>query len=127
MLLNSQKKIPEKSPGTRMFVTGRPHIQDEIEKRFSGRVATIDMTPRRSDIIKYLGARLDEDTTIDEIGSSLDEDIKKNIPHDISGMCVEAIAPQRMTQVTANRYLSRILLVSLNIYAILHETKIAHR
>jgi len=32
-LLDSLQQILEKSPGTRIFATGRPHIQAEIEKR----------------------------------------------------------------------------------------------
>ena len=85
-LLNSLNQILQKSPGTRIFVTGRPHIQDEIKKRLSGRVATICITPRRSDIIRYLQNRLDEDTTPDAMDSSLEADILKKIPKDISEM-----------------------------------------
>jgi len=46
-------------------VTGRSHTQDAIGKRLSGRVTAIPMTPKRRDIIRYLHARLDEDTTLD--------------------------------------------------------------
>jgi len=58
-LLNSLNEILQNSPGTRVFVTRRPHIQDEIGKRLSGRVVVIRITPRRSDIVKYLRNRLD--------------------------------------------------------------------
>ena len=37
-LLDSLNQILENSPGTRIFVTGRPNIQAEIEKCLSGRV-----------------------------------------------------------------------------------------
>ena len=91
-ILNSLNKILQKSPGTRIFVTGRPHIQDEIEKRLSGRLTTMRITPRRGDIISYLRARLDEDTIPDAMDSSLEADILKKIPEDISEMYVEATA-----------------------------------
>ena len=67
-------------------MTGRPHIRDEIEKRLSGRLVTMCITPRRGDIISYLRARLDEDTIPDAMDSSLEADILKKIPEDISEM-----------------------------------------
>ena len=88
--LNSLNEILKKSPGTRVFVTGRLHIQDEIGKRLSGRVAAIRITPRRGDIVRYLRNRLDEDTTPDAMDSSLEADILKKIPADISEMYVKA-------------------------------------
>jgi len=89
-VLDSLRQILQKSPGTRIFVTGRPHIQDEIGRRISGKVTTICITPKRDDIIGYLRARLDEDTNPDAMDSSLEVDILKKIPDDISEMCVEA-------------------------------------
>jgi len=84
--LNSLDQILKGSPGTRIFMTGRPHVQDEIGKRLSGRVITIHITPRRIDIIRYLHRRLSEDTTPDAMDSSLEADILKKIPEDISEM-----------------------------------------
>ena len=98
-LLNSLNKILQRCPGTRIFVTGRPHIQDEIEKRLPGRVATIRITPGRGDIIRYLRSRLDEDTTPDAMDSSLEADILKKIPEDISEMYVEVTALRKIPQV----------------------------
>ena len=87
-LLNSLNEILDKSPGTRVFVTGRPHIQDEIEKRISGRVTTIRIIPKRDDVISYLRTRLNEDTNSDAMNSSLEADILKKIPQDVSEMYV---------------------------------------
>ena len=78
-VLNSLYQIPQMSLGTRKFVTGRPHIQEEIGKRLSGRVTTIRITPRRGDIIRYLCSRLNEDTTPDVMDSILVEDISRKI------------------------------------------------
>ena len=91
-LLGSLSQILEKSPGTRIFVTGRPHIEAEIEKRLAGRVTSVSITPRRDDIISYLRDRLDEDTTPGAMDIGLEADILKKIPDDISEMYVQALA-----------------------------------
>jgi len=91
-LLGSLNQILQKSPGTRIFMTGRPHIQAEIGKRLAGRVTSVSITPRRDDIISYLHNRLDEDTIPDAMDSSLGADILKKIPDDISEMYVQALA-----------------------------------
>ena len=98
-LLNSLYQILQGSPGTRMFVTGRPHIQAEVEGRLSGRVTTLRITPRRHDIISYLHSRLDEDTTPDAMDSSLKADILEKIPQDISEMYVEAMTADELPKV----------------------------
>ena len=85
-LLNSLNLILQKSPSTRIFVTGRAHIQDDVVKRLSGRVTAIRITPSKSDIISYLHNRLDGDTTPDAMDSSLEADILRKIPEDISEM-----------------------------------------
>jgi len=98
-LLSSLSQILEKSPGTRIFVTGRPHIEAEIGKRLAGRVTSVSITPRRDDIISYLRARLDEDTTPGAMDISLEADILKKIPDDISEMYVQALAIGRLPRV----------------------------
>ena len=87
-LLGSLDKILQKSPGTRIFVTGRPHVQAEIWKRLPGRVRSVSITPRRGDVIGYLRTRLDEDTIPDAMDSSLEADILEKIPDNISKMYV---------------------------------------
>ena len=90
--LNSLKQILQKSPGTRIFVTGRSHIRAEIGNRLSGRVTTIQISPKRDDVINYLHSRLAEDTTPDAMDSILEADILKKFPEDISEMYAEATA-----------------------------------
>jgi len=85
-LLDSLNQILRRSPGTRLFITGRPHIRAEVGNRLSGRVATLRITPPRDDIISYLRSRLDEDTTPDAMDSGLKADILRKIPDDISEM-----------------------------------------
>jgi len=85
-LLDSLNQVLQRSPGTRMFVTGRPQIKAEVDKRLSGRVMTIRITPLRHDIISYLHTKLDEDTKPGAMDSSLKADILRKIPEDVSEM-----------------------------------------
>ena len=85
-ILDSLNQILQSSPGTRMFVTGRPHIEAEVGKRLSGRGTALRITPWRPDIISYLHRRLDGDIRPDAMDSSLKADILKKIPEDVSQM-----------------------------------------
>jgi len=89
-LFDSLKEIIEKSPGARIFVTGRPHIRAEIETRLAGRVRGISLSPARDDIIRFLRVRLSEDETPDAMDETLEADILKKIPGSISEMLVAA-------------------------------------
>ena len=90
-LLNSLQKILEKSPRTRIFILGRPHVRAEIEKRLAGRVISVSVGPSKDDIMEYLRLRLDEDETPDAMDESLEADILEMIPEKMSEMYVEAI------------------------------------
>jgi len=85
-VLDSLDQILQKSPGARIFLTGRPYIQAEIEKRLSERATTLSVTPRRGDIVRCLCSRLGEDTTLDAMDSTLEADILRKVPEDISEM-----------------------------------------
>jgi len=90
-ILDSLNKILERSPRTRIFATGRPHIRAEIEKRLAGHVASVPVSPPEEDVIAYLHARLGEDQTPDAMDEILEAEILEKIPKNISGMCVVAI------------------------------------
>ena len=98
-LLNSLDEILQKCPDTRIFLTGRPHIRPEIGRRLPGRVTSVSISPQKGDIIRYLHDRLDEDTIPDAMDSSLEADILKKIPEDISEMYVEATTLEKLPQV----------------------------
>ena len=85
-LLDSLNRILQHSPSTRIFITGRPHIIPEIERRLAGRVVGVPISTKRNDIIRYLRTRLAADTTPDAIDSSLEADILKKITENISEM-----------------------------------------
>ena len=85
-LLDSLVRILCVSPRTRVFLAGRSHIRDEVEKRLAGRVAVISIAPAEDDIIGFLREKLGEDTIPDAMDQSLEEDIIKTIPEMVSGM-----------------------------------------
>ena len=126
-VLDSLNQILQGSPSTRIFITGRLHVVPEIGGRLARRVTSVSISPKRDDIIAYLRSKLDEDTNPDAMDSSLEADILKKIPEDVSEMYVEAAALPKLPKLFTNRYISRFLLVSLNIDAILQETTIYYR
>jgi len=91
-LLGSLKEILENSPGTRIVMTGRPHIRAEIEKRLAGRVISVSVGPTRGDIITYLRVRLGDDQTPEAMSEILKAEILEKIPESIPEMCVGAMA-----------------------------------
>ena len=85
-LLNSLQQILEKSPRTRIFIIGRPHVRAEIEKRLTGRVISVPVGTSKNDIVEYLRLRLDEDETPDAMDESLEGEILEKIPEKMSEM-----------------------------------------
>ena len=97
-LLDSLGQLLEESPDTRIFVTGRSHILPEIRRRLAGKVMSLSISPDRDDIITYIRSRLAADTTPDAIDSTLEADIVKKIPSDISEMYVEVMLQGKLPQ-----------------------------
>ena len=87
-VLNSLKQILEKSPRTRIFIIGRPHIRAEVEERLAGRVMSVSVGSSKDDIIGYLRVRLDEDETPEAMDASLEADILEKIAEKMSEMYV---------------------------------------
>ena len=85
-LLDSVKQILQKSPSTRIFLAGRLHVRDEVEKHLAGRAVAVSITLTKDDIIRFLWGKLKEDTTPDAMDKRLEEDIIKNIPESVSKM-----------------------------------------
>ena len=85
-VLESLKQILDKSPGTRILVTGGSSIGVEIEEHLSGRVASVSADPRKDDIITYIRARLAKDKTADAMDECLEADILEKTQGNISGM-----------------------------------------
>ena len=90
-LFDSLKEILEKSPGVRIFLTGRPHICPEIETRLAGRVTSIYLGTTRDDMIRFLRVRVSEDETPDAMDKNLQAEILDKIPGSVSEMWVASM------------------------------------
>jgi hypothetical protein len=59
-LLESLRDIVRESPRTRIFLTGRPHVKEDIQRYFT-KAVVIPISPNTDDIRNYLEMRLDRD------------------------------------------------------------------
>ena len=57
-----------------------------MEKYLAERVVAVSITPTKDDIIRFLRARLREDTSPDAMDKALEEDIIRTIPETVSEM-----------------------------------------
>ena len=89
-ILRSLMQIIRESPCTRLFLTGRPHIRDEIKRNFT-KSAEIEIKPTEEDIKKYLNMRLSNDTLLGAMDQDLRDEILRTIPEKICEMYVKDI------------------------------------
>jgi len=82
-LLGSLRDIVRGSSSTRVLFTGRSHVEGEVKKYFAG-VATVPVSPSKSEIRVYLDARLERDFDPDAMDDDLRRDIMRIIPEMIS-------------------------------------------
>ena len=82
-LLESLREVVRVSSNTRVFLTGRPHVEDEIVKCF-GKAIRIPLSPTHGDIKSYLEMRLDGDTDPNAMDDKLRADIMRIIQEKIS-------------------------------------------
>ncbi|RPB06236.1 hypothetical protein L873DRAFT_1649120, partial [Choiromyces venosus 120613-1] len=111
--LRSLRQILEKSPNARLFLTGRPHIQSQLENVIPLAMNIISIRPRLSDIERFLDTKLDTDPHYGAMDDSLRSEIMTKIPRDFSEM-----------QLTLGL---SFLLVNLQIDSILGEVTIGGR
>ena len=97
-LLDSLAQLIQRSPGTRIFVTGRQHIQPEMGRHLAGRMASVFISPKRDDIVTYLKSRIAADTTPDAMDNTLEGDIQRKVRSNISEMYVEATRLSKLLQ-----------------------------
>ena len=88
-LLKSLGDVVRESPRTRIFLTGRPHIMEDIHKYFT-KVVVIPISPNKDDIRNYLEMRLDGDADPEAMSDDLRADIVRIILEKVSDMCAEA-------------------------------------
>ena len=90
-LLRSLYTISQWSPKIRLFVTGRPHIQREIEKHFPGGAQFVEIKPTMEDVVKYLQMMLDDDPEPEAMTADLRAEIVKRVSEAVSDVYVMAI------------------------------------
>ena len=82
-ILDSLRQILEKSPNTRIFLTGRRHIGDEIDRHLGERTTVLSTKPNRDDIVGYIRMRLSKDTSLEGMDTGLEDEIIKSITENI--------------------------------------------
>ena len=81
--LDSLRQILEKSPSTRMFLTGRRHIRGEIDRHLGERTTVLSIKPNHDDIVGYIRMRLSKDISWDKMDSRLEDEIITSITENI--------------------------------------------
>ena len=87
-LWESLQQIMQKCPNTRLFLTGRIHIRDEVEQYFPRIAKMLSISPRGHDIGLYLRMRLSRDSEQSRMDKELEADILRIIPEVVSGTYV---------------------------------------
>ena len=126
-LLVSLRDIVLKSPKTRIFLTGRPYIREDIQEYFGGAVV-IPIVPKTEGVRGYLKMRLDKDNKRREMKEEFRTEIVRTILENMSDMCVELfVVVPSISNVYLRATVSRFLLASLIIDAVLREKTIGQR
>jgi len=86
-LLECLRDIVRESPSTRIFLTGRPHVREDIQRCFT-KMVVIPINPNTDDIRNYVETRLDRDADPEAMTTDLRADIVRVILEKISDMCV---------------------------------------
>jgi len=84
-VLKSLRDILRESPGTRIFLTGRPHVKEDVQRYFP-KAVVIPIRPNRNDIRNYVEMRLDRDSEPEAMSNDLRVDIVRVILEKISNV-----------------------------------------
>ena len=87
-LWNSLQRILRECPNTRLFISGRPHMREEVEKYFPGYPYLMPIKPPKEDIQGYILMRLERDSEPDAMDTELKAEILRIISDKISGAYV---------------------------------------
>ena len=90
-LWDALQNIVQECPNTRLFLTGRPHIREEVKKHFSGSPDLAPVKPTKEDIRGYIAMRLRKDSGLDAMDAELETEILRIIPDRISEAYVASI------------------------------------
>ncbi|RPA91518.1 hypothetical protein L873DRAFT_1752079 [Choiromyces venosus 120613-1] len=72
-------QIIDKSPNTRLFLSGRPFIQLELDNQFGRLASTINIQLRHDDVRRYLTQKLNDDPVTRAMDDELRAEIMENM------------------------------------------------
>jgi len=86
--LRALRQIIQEAPNIRLFLTGRPHIREELDRHLRVGAYTIRIVPRQGDIGRYLTRKMDADDARDPdlMTDNLKNDIMKTLLEKASDM-----------------------------------------
>ena len=84
-LLESLRDIAQESPRTRIFLTGRPYVREDVLRYFT-KAIVIPISPNSDDIRNYVEMRLNRDDEPEAMSNDLRADIVRVILEKISDM-----------------------------------------
>ena len=90
-LWDSLQLIIRECPNIRLFITGRPHIREEVKRYFPGHPDLNPLKPTKEDIREYITMRLAKDPELDAMDIELEADILRIIPDKISEVYVTSV------------------------------------
>ena len=80
VVLESIRQILQGSRNIRIFLTGRPHVRDEVERELGSAATLISILATQDGVLKFLREKLRKDTVPNMMNSTLEGDITKSIP-----------------------------------------------
>ena len=84
-ILDSLRDILLKSPGKRLFLTGRSHVKEGVQRYFP-KAVVVPISPNRNDIRNYVEMMLDRDSEPEVMSNDLRVDIGRVILEKISNV-----------------------------------------
>ena len=80
VVLESIGQILQGSPNARLFMTGRPHVRSEVERKLGGVATFVWLRATEDGVVRFLREKLRKDTIPNVMSSALEENIMKRIP-----------------------------------------------
>jgi len=90
-LLESLRDTTQRSPTTRIFLTGRPHVREDIQRYFPTAAVAL-ISPNTDDIKNCLEMKFDRDIYPEAMNDNLRAAIVRIILEKVSDMCVKAFS-----------------------------------
>ena len=101
-LLESLRDIVRETPSTRIFLTARSHVKEDIQRYFA-KAVVLPISPNTVDIRNYLEMRLDRDVEPEAMDNDLRVDIESGILNKMSDMYVAAFRASPLSKIYAYR------------------------